>query len=306
VQKLYNHPLIFGLFQGEYDPTKIKNGRYQSGSNLPSYIPARNFALALMDIVLPAKLADADAPSTSGAAGATASPAAPATSPTSGTGITRPPLQPWRDAIGSIQNLKVEQALITLVDAAGDDIRKARENIEAWFDSAMDRVSGWYKRRAQWITCALGLGVAIAFNADTITIGNSLSADVAMRNSLVAAAQEYAKANNASAQPPSPNPQSKIEACKKDENSPECKVAKNLTQIQQLGLPVGWYWGDPRTMPHFPSWAWLVKLLGWLLTAAAISLGAPFWFDVLNRFMVVRATVKPREKSPEEPPVDRG
>lgn len=40
--------------------------------------------------------------------------------------------------------------------------------------------------------------------------------------------------------------------------------------------------------------------LGWLITAAAISLGAPFWFDTLNRFMIVRSTIKPKEKSPEE------
>ena len=40
--------------------------------------------------------------------------------------------------------------------------------------------------------------------------------------------------------------------------------------------------------------------LGWLTTALAIMLGAPFWFDVLNKFMIVRSTVKPDEKSPAE------
>ena len=32
----------------------------------------------------------------------------------------------------------------------------------------------------------------------------------------------------------------------------------------------------------------------------AICLGAPFWFDMLNKFIVIRSTVKPKEKSPEE------
>ena len=40
--------------------------------------------------------------------------------------------------------------------------------------------------------------------------------------------------------------------------------------------------------------------LGWLLTALAVSMGAPFWFDLLNKFIVIRSTVKPKEKSPEE------
>jgi hypothetical protein len=46
-------------------------------------------------------------------------------------------------------------------------------------------------------------------------------------------------------------------------------------------------------------------LLGWLITALAVMLGAPFWFDVLNKFMVIRSTVKPREKSQEEGSEDR-
>lgn len=40
--------------------------------------------------------------------------------------------------------------------------------------------------------------------------------------------------------------------------------------------------------------------LGWLITALAIALGAPFWFDTLNRVMVIRSTVKPDEKSKEQ------
>jgi hypothetical protein len=43
-----------------------------------------------------------------------------------------------------------------------------------------------------------------------------------------------------------------------------------------------------------------LKLLGWLITGIAISLGAPFWFDLLNKFMIVRSTVKPTEKSPPD------
>ena len=44
----------------------------------------------------------------------------------------------------------------------------------------------------------------------------------------------------------------------------------------------------------------LDSLPGWFITALAISLGAPFWFDTLNKFMVVRSTVKPQEKSKDE------
>ena len=312
VKNFYDHPLIFSLFPGSYDPGKVdaKTKRYARNSNLPSYIPSRNFALALMDLMLPANSAVGGTSTLSGAAGATAVPPVVPNPPGTTGAVALPhtptvpnPLQPLRDAISRIDNDNLKHALLPLVDAAGDDVSKARENIEGWYDSAMDRVSGWYKRRVQWIILGLGLGIAIVVNADTVTISNSLSRDVSMRNSLVAAAQEYAKADP-SPLPPSPNPDDKIDVCRKNENSSECRVARNLSQIRQLGLPVGWDPGDIRTVPGtFEGWA--TKVLGWFLTAAAISLGAPFWFDLLNKIMVIRSTVRPREKSPEEPPIDR-
>ena len=48
-----------------------------------------------------------------------------------------------------------------------------------------------------------------------------------------------------------------------------------------------------------------MRILGWLITGFAISFGAPFWFDLLNRMMVVRSTVKPDEKSPDESSKDK-
>ena len=91
----------------------------------------------------------------------------------------------------------------------------------------------------------------------------------------------------------------------------------DLRRIRELGLPIGWNletsdahlrWPGLRIwQPNVVS-AWVGQIrfhwLGWILTALAISLGAPFWFDLLNKFIVIRSTVKPKEKSPEEPSKD--
>ena len=38
-----------------------------------------------------------------------------------------------------------------------------------------------------------------------------------------------------------------------------------------------------------------INILGWLITALAVSLGAPFWFDLLNRLVKLRGTgTKPK------------
>jgi hypothetical protein len=53
------------------------------------------------------------------------------------------------------------------------------------------------------------------------------------------------------------------------------------------------------------GWSWILVFLDWLATALAVMLGAPFWFDLLNKFMVIRSTVKPAEKSQPQPSKDR-
>jgi hypothetical protein len=255
---LYKHPLIFSLFRGGYDPNSKKN-------KLPSYIPSKNFAIALTDIVLTSSHAQDSS------------------------------IQSLRESIQKLENKQVGGALLALVNAAGDDIDKVRKNIEEWYDSGMDRVSGWYKRHVQIVTLGVALGIVIALNVDSINIAKRLSYDVAMRESLVAAAQEYAK-NPSTAQTQS----TQVDVAFADGTND--KFTQTLGEIKKLGLPLGWKADDFQNKSLYD---WLAKFLGLAVTTFAVTLGAPFWFDFLNKFMVVRSTVKPHEKSPEEPAVDR-
>ena len=80
-------------------------------------------------------------------------------------------------------------------------------------------------------------------------------------------------------------------------------------QIDTLGLPIGWVSNssipdDPRRFPDSP-YGWLLKIIGIFITALAVSQGAPFWFDLLNKFIVIRSTVKPQEKSQTQPSKDK-
>lgn len=390
VQKLYDHALINNLFDKTYEKSRIASGlRYLWRTHLPSYIPARSFALALMDLVKPAAAA--------GASGTTGS-----TPPTNfEVKLNQPPpaspnpgadnnlLTPLRQGIAASPLFDavpdVRQGLIALVDAAGNDVAKARENIETWFNNSMDRVASWYKRRTQVVILILGLFLTVLMNADSLAIVRKLSTDKSLRDSLVASSVEYAKAHaspaatpaeNAGAETnnetgntaggsgqggtnPAPKPSPKATAtptpcpaptppvnqaqllstipeCKTDKDSlackeevllasipacnkckpgkdpkesPQCKLEFNQAQLQSLNLPIGWGSVDDDHR-KWPGWdfngpnGWWAQLgwhwLGWLLTTLAISLGAPFWFDLLNKFIVIRSAVKPHEKSPEE------
>jgi hypothetical protein len=124
-------------------------------------------------------------------------------------------------------------------------------------------------------------------------IVNLLGDDDAVRERLISAAQEAVK-NQAKPEANAPSAKKSLD-----------ELQKHLTEVGALGLPIGWNPDDPRSIPwsdnsNHPVASWCAKVGGWLLTAIAISLGAPFWFDVLNRFMIVRSTVKPQQKSHEQ------
>jgi hypothetical protein len=152
----------------------------------------------------------------------------------------------------------------------GGDIEQLRANVETWFEASGERIGGWYRRRTQAILFALGLATAVVFNVNPIVIARTLFQEADLRAAVVATAEGYAAADAAPAQA-----------------SYEESV-RELHVLAAAGIPLGWE-HEGAAGAAFP-----VMLIGWLLTAFAVMLGAPFWFDLLNRFMTVRSTIKPK------------
>jgi hypothetical protein len=265
---VYEHPLIFGLYAGHYKPPAKGGNHIRRRSDLPSYIPSRSFALALIDIVA----------------------RGPSTDPASAAAETREKisLDSLKQSALNLQNEPIRRALLSAIDMSQASLDRVQTNLEEWFDSSMDRVSGWYKRETQWILFTLGIAVAVAANVNSLALARHLYDDKVSRDALVV------QAGNA-----------------------ETVLSKDTKQLrielERLNLPIGWK-GHVIALPHGPAQRWLgypwwpnlfEPLLGWAMTALAISLGAPFWFDLLNKFMVIRSTVKPKEKSPDEGSEDR-
>jgi len=270
VRDLYNHPLIFGLFSDEYNPAASSKrlAIFASGCNLPSYIPTRNFALALIDLAARGPKTDV----------VTSDPNGPVLS-----------LETVRMNIANLKNQAVQRVLLSALDTAQGDMNKFRTSLENWYDSSMDRVSGWYKRSTQWIILGVGLVVAVGMNVNTITIADYLFRNEVARSVIVAQAEKAVSNPGTSS-----------------ENYAEAKK-----DLDSMSLPIGWGegWGSlKRGEAAAGAGYWnnlFAPLVGWLMTTFAATMGAPFWFDMLNKVMVIRSTVKPYEKSPEEASEDR-
>jgi hypothetical protein len=167
------------------------------------------------------------------------------------------------------------QALAALLAQAPAELPALRSAIERWFDEAMDRASGDYKRFTNHALLAFGLVAALGAHLDSATLARAVWAEraacVAVGAPDAAAALSAAAVGGAGHAPVGDR---RAASASTAVTSPSAAAARGDT-----ALPIGWG-------PHDRlDWR---TLLGCLVTALATSVGAPFWFDTLGKFLRVR------------------
>ena len=173
--------------------------------------------------------------------------------------------------------------------AVQNDLAEFQTELESWYDRAQDRAAGVYRRNARGMSLILGLVIAIASNADTFYIVRSLSRNTVLRQAVT----NYAEQAIVEIDP------ADLQRAGNDILSQPAIRNSIDPALDDISLPIGWGLGhwekqmvpDPSNPPRdFLSWLWIrVRVLaGWLVTGIAISMGAPFWFDLLNKLVNVK------------------
>jgi methyl-accepting chemotaxis protein len=261
-----------------------------SGSSLPSYIAARTFSTVLIDTLI-----------------------------NKGAGTVA--FSDIQAAIKELPEGRAQKVLSALASQAGGSLTKFRDSVERWFDDSMDRVSGAYKRFATNFLLIFGLIAAMAGNIDSITLVRALWTQPALRAAATqnasafyettskaaqaasAAATATATADSAAEAASAPAAADKSTAASAAEAASVVAKSKEetkrlLKQLTDLGLPIGWSKEAWTSMWHWDSF--FARFLGWMITASAVSLGAPFWFDLLGNALKLRAAGPKPERSAKE------
>src|SRR3954468_22240716 len=238
----------------------------------PSYLDGRTFALALFDSLTETTQGKASPPANAKAF---------------------PTFDDIKKIAGDLPDSNIRDVLLASLASGEKSVAEVRDSMAAWFDTAMDRLSGSYKRWLKALSLIVGIVIAFAFNADSLSVGRALWGDETLRGQIVNAATSVSM-------PP--------EKCK-TETDPEkqtaCLYRQFKTQQDQLRpFPIGWpdkqfnaTLGAASSGDTFLIV--LLKILGCLWTGLALSMGAPFWFDLLQKFMNIRGTgVKPEKVAP--------
>lgn len=175
--------------------------------------------------------------------------------------------------------LKKSQTQVTQTEK---ELRTLEEEVQTWFDRSMEYSSELYRQKAKIISFALGLVLVLTFNVDTINIINKLSKSEVLIAEFNSLAIEVIESN------------SDFSNC--SENDSEINIKSCISNIQDRlnlaakdidNLPIGWNLSapfreqfSPLNIPNL-----LNAIIGWSISAVAISMGAPFWFAVLRNLM---------------------
>lgn len=296
----FAHPLIKGLSPG--------------GKDFPSYIPARTFARVLLDIVSPAQGEQKDLKDVykevrdklASLSGENKDIGKVFTILLNEAGVNPQQIEDTAKALQQLEKTRLN--LLDFVGGAGNEIAQieyaattlekigdlettlkqseeaataalyqAQKNIEIYFNESMERLSGTYKRRAQVFIFGIALAISLLLNVDSIVIANSLAINPTLRASMVTLAEGYKQV-----------PDTTTDSL--------ATVTELRTQIDQLGLPIGWH-GLPTS-----AGLWILKFLGLLVTTFAVAQGAPFWFELLGKLLNVRMAGKKPEAEPVTEP----
>ena len=217
-------------------------------------------------------------------------------------------------------------------DAKGDSSR-FQQLLEAWYEEVSARASGWYKKQTQFYLLLMGFFIAWQFNVDTLSIYKIVAKDDKARDAIVTIATkapeklrpvvDKIKSDAAVKDNNDKNQDTYLSKTYKDlqadadnanlvlgmgkpfkdslNSNAEKLVAKpsKITPKERARLLKE----QAKYQKEICNWKYSEKqiggqlntIIGWFITALAISLGAPFWFDLLNKLVQLRNAGKKPE-----------
>jgi hypothetical protein len=159
----------------------------------------------------------------------------------------------------------LKQVLTGLADRSLSRGTTLHDELAQHFDATMEKIGRWYRHWAQGIAFVLAIVFTVYLNANSLDLLHQLTAHPETRLEL-ARIQSTLSAGDAN----------------------QANASKNLEAAEKIILN-----DTLDDAAHRPDW--LHTLVGLFITILAVSLGAPFWFDVLAR-------ISPKASGADRPP----
>jgi hypothetical protein len=186
---------------------------------------------------------------------------------------------------GTPDGNQLKAVVASYVDEAKGDAEAFRKSVSVHFDMVMDRASGWFKRKTQVAAFYSAAVLVLVGNVDTLQIAQTLANNPAVRAEMVALANQL----NTNGMADDAGVQASFEQARQAFESSTLRFGWHLPSANE---------GAKSVWEHLLDG--LAKVLGLLISIMAISLGAPFWFDTLQRVTKLRTSASPRDAKQSE------
>ncbi|NRB49816.1 MAG: hypothetical protein HRU41_19190 [Saprospiraceae bacterium] len=218
--------------------------------------------------------------------------------------------------INELENEDLKKVLRQLWRDADGNIDTFKKKVEEWYNSVMERATGWYKRSTQYILVGVGFTIAVVLNADTLAIYERLENNPEVAERIANIAENLATQDTITntiaidaiqeVEGPVDTSANSIvidtlaievtdteedRQAKQNYNTKAKELTTMVDQINTYRSPLGMGWKNVNFGAMQPLDI-ATKILGWLVTALAITLGAPFWFDILKKIVNLRGAGK--------------
>lgn len=239
----YKNNLMLGMTK---DPDRMRKWLH------PSYIAGQAFARSLLQAVVDSEEGlEANAPP-----------------------LAERSLEEVRMLATKVKYERLRVLLLGLISDTKKSVADLEKDLSDWFDMAMARLSGRFKRMQQGISFAVGLLVAASLNLDVIRLASDVYADEVLSAQFVSLATNFVDGGL-------------------PDTATGSALVDNVNAYAEdiVDFALGWpspYAPDAENASLPLYWLW--HLPGWIMVALATTLGAPFWFDLLSRFVRIRGT----------------
>ncbi|MGB5025869.1 MAG: hypothetical protein WBO44_10990 [Saprospiraceae bacterium] len=196
-----------------------------------------------------------------------------------------------------------------ILNRNGSETNSIEQQLGEWYDAFVERTQYLFKREVKWYLFFYSLLYCAILNVDTISIYNKLLKDDKLREGVVIMANNISNMSYDSAKLVILEPIYKTiaETDSMQLDSTQQKQIKKDTVLSYKKIVlaygdasslIGWdkiNWAELTNLVKSSNWWELfLKFLGILISAFALTYGAPFWYDYLKSMVEVRKVINPK------------
>lgn len=196
---------------------------------------------------------------------------------------------------------KLQQTLAPLADemkalaALPQKLAQMKGKLEEWYDTVMQSFAERYVRSMKTCSLVISLVVVILLNADLFSIYRQISADEAKRNLIVQSSEEI---KNSLRQQQTANSEQVNQTLDQWAKQSYADIEKNVSLYTALGFEgPQWILEIPQRASKVGARGVIETIVGWALMTMLLSVGAPFWQDVLESLFGLKNLLRKKDQA---------